>query len=772
VAANNPPAPNADAIFANGFEVPVAPATTVTNYSRAVASATQGDVIADFSYRGPVLAPTTDSTKPDITAPGVNIYAAMDDASGNYGFLSGTSMATPHVTGAAALVRAVHPDWSVMEVKSALMMTATNTNGVLEDGTTPWKIDDIGSGRVDLSKAALAGLTMDETTAHFLAANPDAATPGDVKTLNLPLLRNTACDTTGCSWTRVVRNRLSTSGSWTVTSATDASFTVIATPNTFTLAPGATQSIVFTATPNGSSSSIAFGNVNFHEGAAHSPDQHITVAVKSKPPQIAVTPNPVVADLAPNATTTTTFSVSNVGGGSLNWNFTSSGVGAVWDQPKQGSNGIFSDFSATDQFGAYSAGDFTVSSASAISKLIAYGFDNDNVLSSQTKITWAIYNDAGGKPDGNPDAGTGNPPVWTYSAAPGSAGVTLTDGNNINLNLAAAGQALNLPAGTYWLSVYPTYDDPFGASGSAWFWSGAAQKLNMAKLVGNSAFGIADWTNLPDLDPSITQKDVAFRVEGTITCGASWLQLSPTSGNNAGGTGTTVTATFNSAGVPDNTTLHATACIASNDPAQPLLAVPVSMIVHSAPICTQPLIDPSFETTSPSTFVNPSWPSADDRSGTPFCTADLCGGGLSTDGDWFTWFGGWSSGNETGNFSQTVTIPTGSSRYLNFYMLRTVPSTDTSVVSNLAVTIDSTQLAAYPKPTLSDAAYVAYSLPVPAAKVDGASHTVKFAFTKTGAGATGNVFIDQVSLDCAALPAGIKPFAGNASSIHAVRASQ
>ena len=103
-------------------------------------------------------------------------------------------MATPHVTGSAALMRAVHPDWTVTEVKSALMMTATNTNGVEEDGVTPWTIDDVGSGRVDLTKAALAGLTMDETYANFVAADPAATPPGDVKKLNLPLLRNMTCN--------------------------------------------------------------------------------------------------------------------------------------------------------------------------------------------------------------------------------------------------------------------------------------------------------------------------------------------------------------------------------------------------------------------------------------------------------------------------------------------------------------------------------------------------------------------------------------------------
>jgi subtilisin family serine protease len=280
VDAHDPPAPPADEIFASQFET--FPGAATVAYDRAVQSATQGDVIAGFSYRGPVAAPSVNSTKPDISAPGVNIYAGTDPASGDYQFMSGTSMATPHVTGSAALVRSVHPDWTVTEVKSALMMTSTNANGFEEDGTTPWTVDDVGSGRVDLTKAALAGLTMDETVANFIAADPTATPAGDVKTLNLPLLRNSTCNP-NCTWTRTFKNRLSASGTWKVTSSVASTFAVTATPNTFTLAPGATQTITFKATPNTLLTSFAFGTLILTEQStpALSPPEHVTVAVQS-----------------------------------------------------------------------------------------------------------------------------------------------------------------------------------------------------------------------------------------------------------------------------------------------------------------------------------------------------------------------------------------------------------------------------------------------------------------------------------------------------------
>ena len=54
-------------------------------------------------------------TKPDITGPGVLIYAAFPLDLGAYGTISGTSMSSPHTAGSAALVRAVHGDWTVSE---------------------------------------------------------------------------------------------------------------------------------------------------------------------------------------------------------------------------------------------------------------------------------------------------------------------------------------------------------------------------------------------------------------------------------------------------------------------------------------------------------------------------------------------------------------------------------------------------------------------------------------------------------------------------------
>ncbi|MEU8289098.1 S8 family serine peptidase [Micromonospora sp. NPDC048905] len=107
----------------------------------AVAAVDADDQRAYFSSRGPRVG--DNHIKPEISAPGVDIVAAAPG--GQYATMSGTSMATPHVAGTAAILAGQHPDWAGPQLKAALMDSAKPTG---ED-----TIYEQGAGRVDIARA-------------------------------------------------------------------------------------------------------------------------------------------------------------------------------------------------------------------------------------------------------------------------------------------------------------------------------------------------------------------------------------------------------------------------------------------------------------------------------------------------------------------------------------------------------------------------------------------------------------------------------------------
>lgn len=220
-----------------------------------------GSVAGAFSSRGPG-APYDSYLSPDIAAPGVSIYAAYtpyqpfsnQKSEAPYAFLDGTSMSSPHVAGALALIQAVQPDWTPAQAQSALMLTA-NSQAYKDDNFSGNKEQatffDMGAGMLRVDKAVKAGLVLDESRDNYLAADPElGGNPGE---LNLASLVQTRCVLT-CQWTRTFT--ATESGSWSTGSATlQGDITLTASPASFSLQQGETQVLTITASSGFTSAS-------------------------------------------------------------------------------------------------------------------------------------------------------------------------------------------------------------------------------------------------------------------------------------------------------------------------------------------------------------------------------------------------------------------------------------------------------------------------------------------------------------------------------------
>ena len=165
-------------------------------------------VVASFSARGP-NPESPEILKPDVIAPGLNILAAWPDSVGpsgvasdkrrtEFNILSGTSMACPHVSGLAALLKAAHPDWSPAAIRSALMTTAytvDNRGGTMLDESTGnvSSVFDYGSGHVHPERAMNPGLVYDISTYDYV----DFLCNSNYTTKNIQVITRKAADCSG-----------------------------------------------------------------------------------------------------------------------------------------------------------------------------------------------------------------------------------------------------------------------------------------------------------------------------------------------------------------------------------------------------------------------------------------------------------------------------------------------------------------------------------------------------------------------------------------------
>ncbi len=250
-------------------------------------------VMADFSSRGPNKA-NPNILKPDITGPGVDVLAGYIDDSqtqaqhdatiagtytpnANANSLSGTSMSSPHMAGAAALLRQQHPTWSPAAIKSALM---TTTNGVkLANGAVDTDRWGYGAGHMNPNGAGSPTLVYDASPADYgrfmcgLGLTPPAgigscATLGSILPQNLNLASITAASVPGSmTMTRKVTNVSGASGTFVASTSPPAGWTASVSPASLTLAAGAVGNFSVTVTRTSAPQNVwGFGTLTWSDG--------------------------------------------------------------------------------------------------------------------------------------------------------------------------------------------------------------------------------------------------------------------------------------------------------------------------------------------------------------------------------------------------------------------------------------------------------------------------------------------------------------------------
>lgn len=539
----------------------------------AVAVPNTPDALAAFSSRGPAGAFSL--LKPDMSAPGVNILAvtAGTTISGfeqSVGLLSGTSMASPHQAGSAALLRQARPSWTVPEIKSALAMTA-KTEVFLEDQVTPADPFARGSGRIRVDQAINAGLVMHETVDHYEAANP--AEDGDPSALNQPNLANRSCFES-CVFVRTFRNTRARAQLYSV--RLDGVSGTVA-PRMLKVPAGGSASVRVTVdssalTANGQ---FVFGTLSLVPSALRGspalPTLRLPVGVAVQPPAI-VLPASIAAATSAGYNGTANLPIGNAGGSTLAFSVDNTGTGSTTlVNVARGAvssgfrSAFYSDPATAGTNSQFASDDFTLPAQTTVTSIFTEGFVSSGVAltTAATSLRWSIYPDDGGVPAGNPDTAPGTA-LWTYSATPVAAGVNVT-GNNIRLDLVAAGQNVTLPPGRYWLVV-----NGVGTFANRWVWFASEGGDGTFATITPQAGG---WT------AGAGFAGLSMRIQGQVPCGASWLgPVAPPSGNLAPGAAQSLVVNILGPGLTAGS-YSGNLCVASNDPAAPKAATPVLLTV-------------------------------------------------------------------------------------------------------------------------------------------------------------------------------------------------
>lgn len=284
------------------------PGATAT-WAAGAPAAVRGDVMAGFSSRGPL----GDFLKPDITAPGVQILAGhtptpLTPDGGPAGELfqaiAGTSMSSPHLAGASALVKAAHPTWTPGQIKSALMTSSTQ-DVLKEDGVTKADPFDRGAGSMRADAAVGAVATISETPANlFNAASMDRVD------LNLPSIQ--ANPLPGALTThRTLTNTTTRDQPFRATATGSNGLKVTVSPSSFSVPAGGSRTIAITLDGTAAPDGWTFGQVTLTSTAKRTPGIVLPVTARVADSALPMTHTCAPTDLARNQDAACTVTLTN-----------------------------------------------------------------------------------------------------------------------------------------------------------------------------------------------------------------------------------------------------------------------------------------------------------------------------------------------------------------------------------------------------------------------------------------------------------------------------
>jgi len=280
---------------------------------RAVAG--RGDVMAAFSSRGGV-ALTLGVNKPDVTAPGVQILAGntaspadpANPAGELFQAIQGTSMSSPHVAGAAALLRHLNPTWTPGQIKSALMTTALAKGLVKENGVTPFTPFDAGSGRINVKTAGSPGLTFDVPAQDFV----DHA--ADLWTVNYPSLYLPSSAPGSVTVQRTAKSELPKASVWRFR-VTGSSAIDVGVPAMITVPAGGTTSFPITVDKSALVAGQAAHAILTMTSGSRLVRMPITAVGTSAPPNLLFTAFTATSPVTASGPITISATVQNSGAG-------------------------------------------------------------------------------------------------------------------------------------------------------------------------------------------------------------------------------------------------------------------------------------------------------------------------------------------------------------------------------------------------------------------------------------------------------------------------